>query len=139
MVWVCLIRLVFNRCSIDRNWKFSVFKYLTNLFFHASFMFRIHMNCTVFCIHLVVLQSYLLCKYFSLLMQLFMGHVVSCLHLLKERIFFSCVSSTYQLHFLSLVCVSLFSPPPKVFPKTVFSNTCFVFPIFIGGRGKVFF
>ena len=31
---------------------------------------------------------------FSLLMQLFMGHIMSCLHLLKERIFFSCVSST---------------------------------------------
>ena len=28
-------------------------------FFHASFMFRIHMHCIVFCIHLVVLQSYL--------------------------------------------------------------------------------
>ena len=115
----------------------------------ASFMFRIHMHCIVFCIHLAVLQTYLslfshipcihfaklgtqldlkidwlifesfvhfsicyfLCenckKYFSyeiwwiinvqifsLLMQLFMGHIMSCLHLLKERIFFSCVSST---------------------------------------------
>ena len=29
------------------------------LFFHASFMFRIHMHCIVFCIHLAVLQSYL--------------------------------------------------------------------------------
>ena len=28
--------------------KFSVFKFLTNLFFHASFMFRIHMHCIVF-------------------------------------------------------------------------------------------
>ena len=28
-------------------------------FFHASFMFRIHMHCIVFCIHLAVLQSYL--------------------------------------------------------------------------------
>ena len=35
--------------------KFSVSKYLTNLFFHASFMFRIHMHCIVFCIHLAVL------------------------------------------------------------------------------------
>ena len=39
--------------------KFSIFKYLTNLFFFASFMFRIHMHCIVFCIHLAVLQSYL--------------------------------------------------------------------------------
>ena len=31
---------------------------------------------------------------FSLLMQLFMGHIVSSLHLLKERIFFSYVSLT---------------------------------------------
>ena len=28
-------------------------------FFHASCMFRIHMHCIVFCIHLAVLQSYL--------------------------------------------------------------------------------
>ena len=39
--------------------NFSVFKYLTNLFFHASFMFRIHMHCIVLCIHLAFLQSYL--------------------------------------------------------------------------------
>ena len=30
-----------------------------NFFFHASFMFRIHMHCIVFCIHLAILQSYL--------------------------------------------------------------------------------
>ena len=28
-------------------------------FFHASFMFRIHMHCIVFYIHLAILQSYL--------------------------------------------------------------------------------
>ena len=28
-------------------------------FFYASFMFRIHMPCIIFCIHLAVLQSYL--------------------------------------------------------------------------------
>ena len=39
--------------------NFSVFKFLNNFFFHASFMFRIHMQCIVFCIHLAVLQSYL--------------------------------------------------------------------------------
>ena len=39
--------------------KFSVFKFLTKKNFHASFMFRIHMQCIVFCIHLAVLQSYL--------------------------------------------------------------------------------
>ena len=38
---------------------FSVSKFLTNSFFHASFMFRIHMHCIVFYIHLVVLQSYI--------------------------------------------------------------------------------
>ena len=48
LVWVCLTRLVFDRCSIDRNWKFSVFKYLTKKNFHASFVFRIHMHCIVF-------------------------------------------------------------------------------------------
>ena len=44
----CLTRLVFDRCSTDWTEKFSVFKYLTNLFFHASFVFRIHMHCIVF-------------------------------------------------------------------------------------------
>ena len=39
--------------------KFSIFKYLTNLFFHASFMFRIHMHYIDFFFHLAVLQSYL--------------------------------------------------------------------------------
>ena len=39
--------------------NFSIFKYLTNLFFFASFVFRIHMHCIVFYIHLAVLQSYL--------------------------------------------------------------------------------
>ena len=39
--------------------KFSVSKFLTNFFFYASFVFRIHMHCIVFCIHLVVLKSYL--------------------------------------------------------------------------------
>ena len=39
--------------------KFSVSKFLTNFFFYASFVFRIHMHCIIFCIHLVVLQSYL--------------------------------------------------------------------------------
>ena len=28
----CLTRLVFDRCSTNRNWKFLVFKYLTNFF-----------------------------------------------------------------------------------------------------------
>ena len=73
----------FSRFSIDRVWflinrkilDFSslVFKYLTNLFFfHASSMFRIHMHCIVFCIHLAVLQSYLLV----------FSHI-TCIHLAK--------------------------------------------------------
>ena len=35
--------------------KFSVFKFLTNFFFHVSFMLRIYMHVLFFCIHLTVL------------------------------------------------------------------------------------
>ena len=65
---------------------------------------------------------------FSLLMQLFMGHIMSCLHLLKEIIFFfSCVSST--LFFKGWFVCSLFSPPPKFSPKLFFLTLvlCFLF------------
>ena len=59
-------------------------------------------------------------------MQLFMGHIVSSLHILNERIFFSSVSSNY-------VCLQ-FSPPPKFFPKT-----CFVmFFLLLQGEKDVF-
>ena len=63
-------------------------------------------------------------KIFSLLIQLFMGHIVSSLHLLKERIFFfMCI---INLVFKFGLCVFIFSTS-KIFPKTVF-------PIFIGGE-----
>ena len=63
---------------------------------------------------------------FSLLMQLFMGYIVSSLHLFKERIFFfMCI---LNLVFKFGLCVFIF-PTSKIFPKT-----CFVFPIFIGGE-----
>ena len=66
---------------------------------------------------------------FSLFMQLFMGHIVSSLHLLKERIFFfMCI---LNLVFKFGLCVFIF-PTSKIFPKTIFPKTCFVFPIFIG-------
>ena len=48
LVWVCLIRLMFNRFSIDRNWKIFNFYVFDQNFFHASFVFRIHMHCIVF-------------------------------------------------------------------------------------------
>ena len=38
--------------------NFQFLDFLPNFFFHASFMFMIHMHCIVFCIHLA-LQSYL--------------------------------------------------------------------------------
>ena len=53
-------RFSINRtcCSID--WNCNKYFGLTKIFFHASFVFRIHMHCIVFfCIHLAVLQSYL--------------------------------------------------------------------------------
>ena len=48
LVWVCLTRLMFDRFSIDRNWKIFSFYVLDQNFFHASFVFRIHMHCIVF-------------------------------------------------------------------------------------------
>ena len=48
LVWVCLTRLMFNRFSIDRNWKIFSFYVSDQIFFHASFAFRIHMHCIVF-------------------------------------------------------------------------------------------
>ena len=48
LVWVCLTRLMFNRFSIDRNWKIFSFYVLDQNFVHASFMFRIHMHCIDF-------------------------------------------------------------------------------------------
>ena len=58
---------------------------------------------------------------FSLFMQLFMGHIVSCLHLLKERIFF----------FMCILNLIFFKFGLCAF---IFPNTCSVFPIFIGGE-----
>ena len=59
-------------------------------------------------------------------MQLFMGHIVPCLHFIeRENIFSSYVSSTQFFFFQNLGCVFLF------FPKTVFPKAYFVFPIFI--------
>ena len=54
--------------------------------------------------------------------------------LLKERIFFLHVYP--QLSFLSLVCVSFFSPPPKLSP-TLFFPQLVLFFLFLQG-GKVF-
>ena len=72
---------------------------------------------------------------FSLFMQLFMGHIVSSLHLLKEKIFFfMCILNLIFFFFFKFVlCVFIF-PTSKIFPKTIFPKTCFVFPIFIGGE-----
>ena len=49
-----------------------------------------------------------MCKYFSLFMQLFMGHIVSSLHLLKERIFFFMCILTLVFNFG--LCVFNFGP-----------------------------
>ena len=75
---------------------------------------------------------------FSLLMQLFMGHIVPCLHLIeRENIFSSCVSST-QFFFKTWFMSFYLSPPPLFFPKTVFSQNLFCFSYFYRGR-EIFF
>ena len=46
-------------CAL-RSFYIKLFCFSKSWFFHASFMFRIHMYCIdFFCIHLVVLRSYL--------------------------------------------------------------------------------
>ena len=74
-----------------------------------------------------------MCKYFLYSMQLFMGHIVPCLHFFeRENIFSSCVSSTQ--FFFKLGLYLYIYPHPPFFSKTIFLKTCFVFPIFIGGE-----
>ena len=69
-------------------------------------------------------------------MQLFMGHIVPCLHFIERKnIFSSCVSSTQ--FFLNSVCVFLFIPNTFIFPQNCFSQNLFCFSYFIGG--EIFF
>ena len=68
-------------------------------------------------------------------MQLFMGHIVPCLHFIeRENIFSSCVSST-QFFFLNLVCVFFFIPNPFIFPQNSFSQHLFCVSYFYRERG----
>ena len=65
-----------------------------------------------------------------------MGHIVSCLHILKERIFvFMCILTYFFKFGLYFV---FFLPPPKYSPKLFFPKLVFFFPIFFRGR-KLFF
>ena len=48
LIRVYLTWLMFDQFSIDRNWKIFSFHFLTKIFFHASFVFWIHMHCIVF-------------------------------------------------------------------------------------------
>ena len=59
-VWICLSRLVVDRCSTDWKWKIFSFLVFDRIFF---FMHHLCLGFTcialIFCIHLAVLQSYL--------------------------------------------------------------------------------
>ena len=71
---------------------------------------------------------------FSLLMQLFVGHIVSSLHLLKERIFFfMCILNLVSFK-KNLVYVFLFIPTPFIIPQNCFSQNLFCFSYFYRGR-----
>ena len=59
LVWICLTRLAFNQCSIDRNWEISVFKYLTKLFFMHHLCLGFTCIALIFYIYIAVSQSYL--------------------------------------------------------------------------------
>ena len=65
---------------------------------------------------------------FSLFMQLFRGHIVSSLHLLKERIFFlKCILTLV----LSLVFVSFYLSPPIKFSLKLFFSKLVLFFLFL--------
>ena len=61
-----------------------------------------------------------------------MGHIVLCLHLLKERICFLHMypELSFQVWFVSFY----FSPPPKFSLKLFLPKLVLFFPIFIGGE-----
>ena len=66
-------------------------------------------------------------------MQLFMSHIVSCLHFIeRENIFSSCVSSTQ--FFLNLVCVFFFIPNPLYFSPKLFFPKLVLFFLFLQGE-----
>ena len=69
---------------------------------------------------------------FSLLMQLFMGHIVSSLHLLKERIFFFMCILNLIFFKIRFVCFSF--PHLLIFLQNCFSKILFCFSYFYRGR-----
>ena len=73
---------------------------------------------------------------FSTYATIYGSHTVKFAFIERENIFLFVYP---QLNFfLNQVCVFLFFPTSKIFPKIIFPKTCFVFPIFIGGE-KFFF
>ena len=58
------------------------------------------------------------------------SHSIMFAFIERESIFFMCI---HNLVFKFGLFVFIF-PASKIFPKTVFPKTCFVFPIFIGGE-----
>ena len=59
LVWVCLTRLMFDRFSIDHNWKIFSFYVFDQSILHASFMFRIHMHCIDFFVSILQFCSHI--------------------------------------------------------------------------------
>ena len=59
LVWVCLTRLMFDRFSIDHNWKIFSFYVFDQSILHASFMFRIHMHCIDFFVFILQFCSHI--------------------------------------------------------------------------------
>ena len=75
---------------------------------------------------------------FSLLMQLFMSHIVSSLHLLKERIFVFMCNLIFFFFFKLGLCVfnfpHLLNFPQNCFPQNCFYQNLFCFSYFYRGR-----
>ena len=88
---------------------------------HAEFLY----HWDLYCIVLTNLLEVFVC------ICLWVSHIVSSLHTLKERIFvFMYILNLFFFLFFSLVCVSLyFSPPPK-FSRNCFFQNLFYFSYF---------
>ena len=88
---------------------------------HAEFLYHRDLYCVV-----LTDCAWRVCMY------LYMGHIVSSLYILKERIFvFMCILFFF---FFGLLCVSLFFPYLLNFPQNYSFQNMFCFSYFYRGR-----
>ena len=105
-VWVVEDKL-FQKCVFGRSGlNTSVFE--KHFISYSCILFIKYYTLRSFYLKLLCFSKicFFFVQIFSLLMQLFMGYIVSCLHLLKERIFF--LTCIINLVFKFGLCVFIF-------------------------------